>query len=44
MNESFNIYEFVSTMKNITPEEIWDMLFPAVSSWLLYVSANLLTA
>ena len=27
MNESFNIYEFVNTMKNITPEEIWDMLF-----------------
>ena len=27
MKESFNIYEFVSTMKNITPEEIWDMLF-----------------
>ena len=27
MKESFNIYEFVNTMKNITPEEIWDMLF-----------------
>ena len=26
MNESFNIYEFVSTMKNITPEEIWDKI------------------
>ena len=37
MNESFNIYEFVNTMKNITPEEIWDMLF-------IPVSANLLTA
>ena len=27
MKESFNIYEFVNTMKNITPEEVWDMLF-----------------
>ena len=45
MNESFNIYEFVNTMKNITPEEIWDMLFiPGCIFWLPCVSANLLTA
>ena len=27
MKESFNIYEFVNSMKAITPEEVWDLLF-----------------
>lgn len=26
MGESFNIYEFLNMMKNITPEELMDML------------------